>query len=43
MYSIDDLEYVVSDDYLNKIVDEGSKGNGKENGNEADNETGKEV
>ena len=30
MYSIDDLEYVVSDDYLNKIVDEGSKGNGKE-------------
>lgn len=39
MYSIDDLEYVVSDDYLNKIVDEGSK----ENGNETDNEAGKEV
>ena len=30
MYSIDDLEYVVSDDYLNKVIDEGSKGNGKE-------------
>ncbi len=43
MYSIDDLEYVVSDDYLNKIVDEGSKENGKENGNETDNEAGKEV
>ena len=47
MYSIDDLEYVVSDDYLNKIIDEGSKETGKDSsseaGNETDNEVGKEV